>query len=241
MNISGMLKEAVILAGGFGTRLKGVIDDRPKPMALISNKPFLEYLLIYLKNNGIQRVILCTGYKSEIISDYFGNKFAGLEVVYSVEKEPLGTGGAIFASLKHITSDDIIVLNGDTLFQIDLQNFWAFHKTVKAGLSVALRKINDGSRYGSVKVDDNLRITGFSEKSSNAVNVLINGGIYILTIKDFRKARFPLKFSFEKDYLEYYYPNKQFFGKEYSGYFIDIGIPETYQQAQTDFIEIFRM
>ena len=114
--------EAIVLAGGLGTRLKSVVSNVPKPMAPIGDKPFLEYILKYLKKNGITRAILSVGYKSEIIEEYFGNNFEGIDLVYSVEKEPLGTGGAIKKAMSKVKSNQVYIINGDTFFDINLKS-----------------------------------------------------------------------------------------------------------------------
>ena len=234
-----MVNEAVILAGGFGTRLKNVIADIPKPMALINGKPFLEYLLRYLEKNGISRIILSVGYKAEYIINYFGDRYRTIDLIYAIENDPLKTGGGIKNSVIRANNEDILIVNGDTFFNINIQDFFAFHRKKMAVLSVALRTMADGSRYGSIHIDNNNRITGFHEKKENSKNVLINCGTYILSKRSFLDKPFPSRFSFEKEYLEAEFKNSSFFGKEYQGYFIDIGIPSTYEQAQTDFLKDF--
>jgi len=228
-----MVKEAIILAGGLGTRLRKVVKDIPKPMADVNGKPFLEYLLAYLVKQGIKKIILSVGYKHEVIKTYFGNSFLGMEIVYSVETEPLGTGGGIRKSLSFVNSEDVFVLNGDTLFNIDLKKFSLFHKEKNSVLSVALRPMKEFDRYGAVELDNNRRIIGFKEKRYYEFG-LINGGIYLLN-KDFF-ATFGLKksFSFEKDFLERYYNSYTFYGLEFEDYFIDIGIPEDYEKFKKD-------
>jgi len=234
-----MENEAIVLAGGFGTRLKGIIDDKPKPMAPVNGKPFLEYLLTYLCHQGITHVILSVGYKSEIISDYFGNKFKSISIDYAHESEPLGTGGGIRNALKYSKSDSILILNGDTMFNIDIKKLCHIHQAKRSELTVALRKMEDGSRYGSVNIDDENRITAFTEKKEGLTHILINGGVYLLNKSTFLKKSFPARFSFEKDFLEAGYTNGHFFGIEFSDYFIDIGLPETYSQAQSEFLNQF--
>jgi D-glycero-alpha-D-manno-heptose 1-phosphate guanylyltransferase len=233
-----MLKEAIILAGGFGSRLKTVVSEMPKPMATVSGKPFLEYLLNGLSYLEFSNVILSVGYRYEVIERHFGNSFKGLKLTYAIENEPLGTGGGILNALSFAKYDELLVLNGDTFFDIDIKDFYAFHSQNRAELSVALRRLNDGSRYGSIEIDTEGRIIHFKEKQVGSVNVLINGGTYILMKKTMMGTPFQFnRFSFEKDYLENFYRSKRFFAREYSDYFIDIGIPETYSQAQIDFLK----
>ena len=234
-----MENEAIILAGGFGTRLKGIIDDKPKPMAPVNGRPFLEYLLYYLDNQGITHAILSVGYKSETISGYFGNKFKSILIDYAHETEPLGTGGGILNALNYSKSSSIYILNGDTLFNIDLKKLYNIHQSRRSELTIALRKMEDGSRYGSVEIDDENRIKAFTEKKEGLTNILINGGVYLLNKATFLEQSFPARFSFEKEFLEAGYLNGHFYGIEFNDYFIDIGIPETYSQAQTDFLNQF--
>ena len=172
-----MLREAVILAGGFGTRLSHVVSDVPKPMAPVYGRPFLCYLLDRLIDAGIGRIVLATGYKHECIEDYFGTEYRGVEIVYSQETTPLFTGGAIRQAADKIQSDDFVVLNGDTLFDIDLTKLYDFHIKNHANLSIALRHVTDTSRYGSVACTND-HIVAFSEKTESLGAGDINGGIY---------------------------------------------------------------
>ena len=177
-----MITEAIVLAGGLGTRLRSVIQEIPKPMAPVAGKPFLEYLLHYLENQGIKKVILSTGYKHETILAYFGTQWHNLQIEYVIEEQPLGTGGAIKLALKRTTTDHILILNGDTFFAADLRKLSAFHFEKKAQLSIAAKEMDDLSRYGSLKFNDNYRIIDFIEKKEQNSGY-INGGIYLLDKK----------------------------------------------------------
>lgn len=234
-----MSNEAIILAGGKGTRLRKVVSDIPKPMANINGKPFLEYLFHYLSKNGITHIILSVGYKAELIRGYFGPEFNSVKISYANEETPLGTGGGILLAMQQAKSEDVFIINGDTLFNINLQKLAQHHYKKNAALSVALRKMEDGSRYGSVVIDEKNRIKAFREKNANAGNVLINGGTYLIDRTLFLKTKFPDKFSFEKDYLEKYFNTTKFYGFEFDEYFIDIGLPSAYEQAQNDFLNEF--
>jgi len=229
-----MVKEAVVLAGGLGTRLRNVLRDLPKPMAPIGDKPFLEYLILYLQKNGIEKVILSVGYKWEVIKEYFGDSFEGMEIVYCVENEPLGTGGAIRKSLCFVASEDVFILNGDTFFDIDLKEFFAFHKEKHSVLSIALKPMKQFDRYGIVKIDNDNRIVSFEEKRYYQFG-FINGGIYLLNKDFFLSFDLVDKFSFEKDFLEKYYKFYEFYGLPFDSYFIDIGVPEDYERAKRNF------
>lgn len=231
-----MEKEAIILAGGFGTRLQGVVKDLPKPMAPVNGRPFLTYILDYLIDFHYTRVVLSVGYLHEKIEEYFGGRYKSLEIDYAIETEPLGTGGGILFALSKCTTDDVLVVNGDTLFKVDLAAFERFYQEKNGLLSIVLREVEDVSRYGSVIVGDNNLIVLFSEKESSEGCGLINGGVYLLSKKLFDKYPQPKKFSFEKDLMTKYFTQDLFFGMPSDGYFIDIGIPEDYARAQKELL-----
>jgi len=231
-----MKREAVILAGGMGSRLKTVVNDRPKPMALINNKPFLYYLLSNLKKEGFQHIILAVGFKHEIISDFFGNSFKEMDISYAIEEKPLGTGGGILNALKYAHEKRTFILNGDTYFPVPFKEMEKLADKKVSDLVIALRKLNDVSRYGTISVDSQKRVVEFIEKTNNKEPGLINGGIYLIENSSFLALPFPEKFSFEEDFLMAKFNEKQFFGIPFNSYFLDIGIPESYQQAQTDFL-----
>ena len=192
-----MIDTAIILVGGLGSRLKSVVRDVPKPMADINGKPFLFYLIHYLKNQGIKLIILSVGYKSEIIINYFGYEIAGVKLIYSIEETPLGTGGAILRALKLVKKDVVYVFNGDTLFTINLQLMASTHYKKNAKITFALKEMKNVDRYGKVIIDDNDKIIGFQEKGYFK-NGMINGGIYIITKKYLQNYLLPNKFSFEQ-------------------------------------------
>ncbi len=221
--------QAIILAGGFGTRLKSMVSDVPKPMAPINDRPFLEYLLDDLDKAGFDKVILTVGYKKEVIMEYFGNRYKNLFLVYSIENEPLGTGGCIVQALKYIDDEYFFVLNGDTMFKID---FCKMAKTKT--LSIACKKMFDFDRYGEVSIDKESTIISFEEKKK-VLEGYINGGIYYLPKNIFSFFQLPKKFSIENDFFTKYC--KQLRMKAYlsSDYFIDIGVPDDYKKAQSDF------
>ncbi len=229
-----MKREAIILAGGFGTRLQGVVKDLPKPMAPVNGRPFLTYILDYLIDYEYQRVVLSVGYLHEKIVDYFGKKYKTLEIDYAVEEEPLGTGGGILFAMSKCTVDNVLVINGDTMFKVDLTVFERFHQEKNGLLSIVLREVEDVARYGSVSVGDNGKIKLFSEKQASVGNGFINGGVYFINRKIFGKYPQPKKFSFEKDLMTKYYTQECFYAMPSDGYFIDIGIPEDYARAQQE-------
>jgi D-glycero-alpha-D-manno-heptose 1-phosphate guanylyltransferase len=224
---------AIILAGGLGTRLRSVIQDLPKPMAPVNGKPFLHYIFQYLRQEKIHEVILSVGYKHELIEEFFGEEYLGIKIQYSIEHEPLGTGGGIKQAFDLI-SGSAYILNGDTFFGVDLRSLNEFYFDNGCDIALALKPLQNFDRYGTVQLDDKNRITKFEEKKFLAEG-LINGGVYFLDKKLFSKVDAHQKFSFEKDVLERYTNELKFSGKVFDGYFIDIGIPEDYNKAGHDF------
>jgi D-glycero-alpha-D-manno-heptose 1-phosphate guanylyltransferase len=230
-----MIKEAIILAGGFGTRLKSVVGELPKPMALINDRPFLEYQLSFLDSWGINHVVLSLGYKAEIIQKYFGEKYKNIDLTYSIEKEPLGTGGAVKMAFSKINGSSAFVLNGDTLFDVNLKRLTDCMRIRQSDFCMALRFSTDSNRYGSVEMDKNFRITNFLEKAKDENDNFINGGIYGIRKEYFLNLNLPEKFSLETDFLEKYYNKEFIYGFKCHSFFIDIGIPEDYERAQDEF------
>jgi D-glycero-alpha-D-manno-heptose 1-phosphate guanylyltransferase len=226
---------AIILAGGFGTRLQSVVNDVPKPMAPVAGRPFLEWVLDHCLENGIKEAILSVGYKSETIINHFGKEYKGIQIKHAVEHEPLGTGGAIRYAMEMLKDDkNCLILNGDTLFKSDLQKLYSSYIEKSADLIVSLRRMFDFDRYGLVEINESNRIISFQEKK-HCDEGLINGGVYIVSSK-LIKHIFPevKSFSFEKDFLEQYVKQLNFIGIEQAGYFIDIGIPEDFEKANRD-------
>ncbi|MBK8846653.1 MAG: nucleotidyltransferase family protein [Bacteroidetes bacterium] len=230
------MKEAIIIAGGLGTRLQHLLPGIPKPMAPVCGKPFLYYLLSKLNKQGFTDVVLSVGHLHEHITDYFGNDFGNMRLHYSIEHTPLGTGGAIKLALQKI-EDVAVVLNGDTLFDIDLQQFYSLFLKHECDLAIALKPMHDFERYGTVETNLHGRITRFVEKKYLKEGV-INGGIYCLRNNFFDIVKMPQAFSFEKEILENMAANLWIQGIEFQDYFIDIGIPEDYNKAQHEFAKI---
>ncbi|WP_130889687.1 nucleotidyltransferase family protein [Fusobacterium varium] len=222
--------EAIVLAGGFGTRLKEVVSDVPKPMAPVNGKPFLEYLIKDLGEKGIRHIILAVGYKKKIIKEYFKNRYESIEITYSEELTPLGTGGAIKKALKLAKEEDVFIVNGDTFFDIDLKRMKEFHTENKSILTVTVKEMENFDRYGSLIIKGN-KIIEFEEKKKKAKGK-INGGIYLIK-KDLLNRVEKENFSFEKEVLEDKKIEK--YSYESEGYFIDIGIPEDYFKIRKQF------
>jgi len=231
--------EAIILAGGLGTRLQGVIGNYPKCMAPVNGKPFLAYLFDYINKQKATRVILSLGYKHKVVIDWLEDQELYFELDYVVESEPLGTGGGILAAMEVAETDDVAVLNGDTMFKVDMKEQYAFHKKNNAATTLALKKMHKFDRYGVVNTNPAGLITSFEEKQYKEEG-LINGGVYFINREAFLAKNLPEKFSFEKDYLEKFLTEKKFYGYTSEDYFIDIGIPVDYAGAQEDFKTIFK-
>jgi D-glycero-alpha-D-manno-heptose 1-phosphate guanylyltransferase len=227
------VKEAIILAGGLGTRLRDAVPDLPKCMAPVKGKPFISFVTDYLQQQGIERFIFALGYRSEVFLTWLEGKFplGNYEVV--IEKEPLGTGGAIQFAATFAKEENVVVVNGDSIFKTDLAQQAALHFAVRSYCTLALKPMKDFERYGVVELDADQTIASFREKQWYSEG-LINGGVYLLNIPAYLHLSLPEKFSFEKDYLEEYYPHKRIYGVVNDGYFIDIGIPEDYLKAQTE-------
>ena len=225
------IMEAVVLAGGFGTRLRHIVSDVPKPMAPMDDTgtPFLQYVLADLARQGVRRVVLSTGYKSEVIEQYFGDSFDGMELIYSREDEPLGTGGAVKLALTLCQAPEVFVLNGDTFFAVDLAGLLAFHRAQEADFTLAMKEMFHFDRYGALEVSE-ARIQAFHEKRP-VEQGWINGGVYCLR-RDLLAGVSQKRFSLETDFMEKQTRQLKICGFPSEGYFIDIGIPEDYYRAQ---------
>lgn len=224
--------EAVILAGGFGTRLQSVVSDVPKPMAKVGEYPFLHYVLNHLKNNGIKKIVLSVGYRHETIIKYFGSKFGNVELTYAIENQPLGTGGAVKFAAQYITTDKFFLLNGDSIFKSDLSLLEDFHEQKQSQITLSLKEMQHFDRYGSVQINHKGQITTFREKQYCKAG-LINTGVYMVDKQSIIHIDRD-KFSFEKDILEQQLENQTIYGTISEGYFIDIGIPEDYSKANNN-------
>ncbi len=219
--------QAIVLAGGLGTRLRSVVQDLPKPMAPINGKPFLAFVVEYLKRQGIAEIILSVSYKYELIQEYFKDEFHGVKIHYNIEKELLGTGGAIKDALKLI-KNEVYVLNGDTFFDIDLKKL-----VLNANkICITLKQMQNFDRYGTVNVDDQGVVTSFEEKIFKKQG-LINGGIYLLKKDIFDEFSLGKKFSFE-EFLQENHKSLKIQTQIFDNYFVDIGIPEDYRRFADD-------
>ena len=226
-----MFREAVIVAGGFGTRLKHIVNDVPKPMAPVCGKPFLRYILDYLAENKFSKIVIADGYKRECIEQYFGSCYRGMEVIYSSEDSPLLTGGAVKKALKRCDSEWVYVLNGDTFLEADYDAFEASCERSQgaAEVFIAAKEMNDFERYGTLQILESGEIVDFLEKKPTDDGI-INAGVYL--IKRTALDKMPAVFSLEKDYFELIASRHRAFSVLCNGTFIDIGVPEDYKQAQ---------
>lgn len=236
MNKKYPRREAIVLAGGLGTRLRTVVSDFPKPMAPVAGRPFLRYILDMLSENDFDHVVLAVGYKHKVIEDYFNNQYRNLAISYSVEDHPLKTGGAIAQALALCENDWVFILNGDSYLET---GYSKLEKCTGNSVQCILssRMMSHVDRYGTLKVSTSGVITQFVEKGS-AVRGLINGGVYLLKRESFQGLEGP--FSFECDYLEKRVNEGNYIACEMSGTFIDIGVPEDYEQAQNLFADFPR-
>ena len=233
--------QAVLLAGGLGTRLRSVVSDRPKPMALIQDRPFLEYVVHELTKHGVTGIIFAVGYKGSMVEESFGDGtgFAApdgtpVKVEYAYEEELLGTAGAIKNAGRFVTEDVFFVLNADTFYQIDYSRLTQMQKERDLDMALVLRQVPDISRYGAAVLDESGRLTGFNEKSTEAEPGTINGGVYLM--KRELLAQIPEgKVSLEHEMIpRWLSEGRKLGGMVNDGYFIDIGIPEAYYQFQED-------
>lgn len=228
-----MIKEAIILAGGLGTRLRSVISELPKCMAPVGGKPFLFYVITHLQKEGIEKFIFCLGYKNEIIVEFINTELPTINYQLSIEKEPLGTGGAIKLACNKAIEKTVLIVNGDTLFTIDVNKLGMFHNMCGADCTLSLKPMQNFDRYGVVELNKDYSIKSFKEKKFYEAG-LINGGMYALHSKRFLEEDLPETFSFEKEYLERYFDKIRMYGVVQDKYFIDIGIPEDYERAQME-------
>jgi D-glycero-alpha-D-manno-heptose 1-phosphate guanylyltransferase len=225
--------QAIILAGGLGTRLRSVVNDLPKCMAPVAGKPFLHYVIQQLLKQGVQQFIFSLGYMSEHITGYLQAHYPQLNYQVSIETEPLGTGGAILMASHLAKENDVLVLNGDTLFTVQLSALYQLHQQQQATCTLALKPMQNFNRYGVVQINQQQTITSFKEKQWYQQG-LINGGVYLVNITALQQAALPQKFSFEKDYLEVQVNTGKLYGLVQDEYFIDIGIPEDFNRAQQE-------
>ena len=229
--------EAIILVGGLGSRLKAAVPDVPKPMAPINGRPFLEYLVDYWAGQGVDRFVLSVGYKREVIEEHFAVRHKGMEMDYAVENQPRGTGGGLLLALKHLRrSGTFLILNGDTFFEVDLAPMRRYHQGKQAEVTIALREVDANSRYASVEIDKDGKITAFDNRVRTSGRALINGGVYLAEKSAFADTLLesdePVSIE-DQLYPRMLAAGRRMYGFQSSGRFIDIGIPDDYRRAAT--------
>lgn len=222
----------LILVGGLGTRLRPVLCDMPKPMAPIAGRPFLEYLVRWLRCAGVVEITLCTGYRADKIQEFFqSGERLGVRINYSLEQEPLGTWGAIRQAAKDLRNSNFLVLNGDSWLQVDLHQLFDFHLRARGIATIAAADVGDASRFGSIQVDGSWRIVQFTEKQTRDSG-LVNGGVYVFS-RDIVANAPTTGVSLEKDIFPVLVPHG-IYAMPVRGYFVDIGVPEEYKRLQGD-------
>ncbi len=229
--------DAIVLAGGKGTRLQSVVSDRPKPMAEVAGRPFVEWLLLALRAQGLQRVVLATGYKGEMVASYFGDGARlGLELVYAQEEVPLGTGGAVRHALPLTTTARVLALNGDSFCPFDVGRLAAAHEARGAAATLWLVRMDDCRRYGAVETAADGRVLSFREKNPDLGAGLINAGVYLFERATLDAIPAAQPVSLESDI----FPDligHGLYAAAGDGPFLDIGTPESYGSAEAFFAD----
>ncbi|HEV3414406.1 MAG TPA: sugar phosphate nucleotidyltransferase [Puia sp.] len=232
----GGIKEAIILAGGLGTRLRSAVPDLPKCLAPVGGRPFLGFVTDHFRREGIEKFIFALGYKSDYFDTFLRTEFPDGGYDISLEEAPLGTGGAIRQACGLVEGKTALILNGDTFFRIGLKTLADFHAEKQADCSLCLKPMRDFDRFGVVEMTNDGRVRSFREKQYYSAG-LINGGVYALEKAALLREEWPKVFSFEKDYLEAT-RGERLYGLVQDSYFIDIGIPEDYRRAQDELNEL---
>ena len=228
-----MISTAIVLAGGLGTRLKGVLKGLPKPMAPIRDRPFLEYQMDFWIDQGISRFILSVGHLNQKISSHFGDSYRSVQINYVQENTPLGTGGGLLMAAKNL-AEPFLLLNGDTFFEVDLNDLCLFHNEHNAEWTMSLFRSKDLDRYMGVDLEDNGEIFSL-QSGGNELTLLANGGVYLVNPSALKRLNYKpyTKSSLENDLLPKFISlGGGLYGLESSGKFIDIGVPEDYYRAQ---------
>jgi D-glycero-alpha-D-manno-heptose 1-phosphate guanylyltransferase len=224
--------EAIVLAGGLGTRLASRLNQTPKPMAEVGGRPFLQILLDRLIAAGCSRVILSVGHLGNSILQRFQNRYRDVPIDYAIEESPLGTGGAIRMALGQAHEPSVLVVNGDTYLEADLPALARFHRSSRRPLTMAVVRVDDTARYGGVLIEEDV-ISGFSEKGRSGPG-WINGGLYVIEKNFIWHSDLPARFSFETDVLVPFVHEIRPAAFCCEGYFLDIGTPEDFDRAQVE-------
>jgi NDP-sugar pyrophosphorylase family protein len=243
------LPAVLILAGGLGKRLRSAYAAGPKSLAPIRERPFLDYLLYWLRLQGIEDVILCVGYKRSRIQKHVGSGLKwGLRVRYSIETKLLGTAGAVKKAEKMLVGNRAFVVNGDTFLDVNLREMSVFHRDQKGRATLAVARVADTSRFGMLRLDPQGRVTSFLEKSANRPDDAgasptrqINAGVYLLEKKLLSQIPADREISLEKEVFPQLAAKKRLCGFETDGFFLDIGVPDDFRKAQSELPKRFRI
>jgi NDP-sugar pyrophosphorylase family protein len=225
---------AAILAGGLGTRLRAAVPDRPKVLAELGGRPYIQLLLDQLADAGLNSVVLCTGYGGNEVRAALGAEYRQLKLAYSQESTPLGTAGALRFALSHFNSSDVLVLNGDSYCEVDLAAFFREHGMRNSQVSIVLSFVQNASRYGSVQLEADGTIARFQEKRAVNEPGWINAGIYLFRREVLERIPAGRAVSLEGETFPQWIENGVF-GYRCDGRFIDIGTPESYLAAESFF------
>ncbi len=232
---SQVLRESLILAGGLGTRLRAVVSDRPKPMAEVAGRPFITFLFDQLLRFGVERAVICVGHLGEYVPAILGSRYNDLELVYSFEQTPLGTGGALRNAAKLVTEPRILALNGDSFCNVDLQALEEVHARTGAAMTLAVLERSDRRRAGAISLDESGRVVAFESRPTTSGPGLINAGVYVLNSQVIDLIPSERKVSLEEEVFPLLVERRELYAFHTDGRFIDIGVPASYQQAQTFF------
>jgi D-glycero-alpha-D-manno-heptose 1-phosphate guanylyltransferase len=224
--------KAIVLCGGRGTRLGNLTTTTPKPILIVAGRPFLYYVLDQILLAPIDEIILAVGFEWQKIRELIGDSWNGVPISYSIEREALGTGGAIKLAMHGANLQEALVFNGDTLLKINPDELRIFSESVSADVGVGLSVVAEGSRFGSVSVNDLGRIMDFNEKTVKGLSI-INAGVYCIrnSVLDYVNSE---KFSFENDFLIPFHRELLIYGMSTDTYFIDMGIPQDFERAQIE-------
>jgi D-glycero-alpha-D-manno-heptose 1-phosphate guanylyltransferase len=221
---------AAILAGGLGTRLRPAVGDRPKPLARVADRPFIAFLLDQLEAAGVRDAILLTGHRAEQMRDELGERHGSMRLRYSREGEPRGTGGAVRLALPMIDAETLLLLNGDSFCDADLDAFARFH--VSGQCSLVLARVEDGERFGQVHADEEGTIHGFAEKGTSRGPAWVNAGVYLLPRSLVKMIPPDRSVSLEREVFPRLAREGELRGFRQGAAFIDIGTPESYARAE---------
>lgn len=226
-----MTRQAIVLAGGLGMRLRSAVPDLPKILAPVAGRPFIAYVLELLNHNGFSRVVLAVGYRRDLVMAALGDRFGDLPLDYAVEETPLGTGGAVWQATARLDAPDVFVLNGDTFVDAPFAALERAMEGTAVDVAMTVCRVADAGRFGSVDIE-NGQVRGFREKGA-AGSGLVNAGV--LRMRRDLADRFPLAgpFSLETDFLQRHLPALAIAAVPAEGDFLDIGVPEDYARAAT--------